>query len=113
MPDLQSTAGHGAGVTTLDPDTLLEVRNLKKYFPVEQGLLRRKIGEVKAVDDVSFSVRKGETVGLVGESGCGKTTAGRTIIRLLEPTGGRVLFRSNVPGLRRSRGPAEPRQGVA
>ena len=73
---------------------LLEVRNLKKYFPVEGGILRRKVGEVKAVDDVSFVVREGETLGLVGESGCGKTTAGRTILRLEEPTGGRVLFRS-------------------
>ena len=73
---------------------LLEVRNLKKYFPVEGGILRRKVGEVKAVDDVSFTVREGETLGLVGESGCGKTTVGRTILRLEEPTAGQALFRS-------------------
>ena len=73
---------------------LLEVRNLKKYFPVEGGILRRKVGEVKAVDDVSFVVREGETLGLVGESGCGKTTVGRTILRLEEPTAGQALFRS-------------------
>ena len=73
---------------------LLEVTHLKKYFPVEGGILRRKVGEVKAVDDVSFAVREGETLGLVGESGCGKTTAGRTILRLEEPTAGQVLFRS-------------------
>ena len=73
---------------------LLEVKRLKKYFPVEGGILRRKVGEVKAVDDVSFVVREGETLGLVGESGCGKTTVGRTILRLEEPTAGQVLFRS-------------------
>ena len=73
---------------------LLEVKRLKKYFPVEGGILRRKVGEVKAVDDVSFVVREGETLGLLGESGCGKTTVGRTILRLEEPTAGQVLFRS-------------------
>ena len=73
---------------------LLEVKHLKKYFPVEGGILRRKVGEVKAVDDVSFMVREGETLGLVGESGCGKTTVGRSILRLEEPTAGQVLFRS-------------------
>ena len=74
---------------------LLEVKRLKKYFPVEGGILRRKVGEVKAVDDLSFMVREGETLGLVGESGCGKTTAGRTILRLEEPTSGQVMFRSD------------------
>ena len=63
-----------------DPSVLLEVRNLKKYFPIRKGLLRRIVGHVKAVDDVSFYIRKGETLGLVGESGCGKTTAARTAI---------------------------------
>jgi len=73
---------------------LLDVRNLKKYFPITAGFLRRVVGYVKAVDDISFFVREGETLGLVGESGCGKTTAGRTIIRLYEPTGGEVYFKT-------------------
>ena len=63
-------------------DTLLEVKVLKMYFPVTRGLMRRKIAEVKAVDDVSFHVKTGETLGLVGETGCGKTTTGRCISRL-------------------------------
>lgn len=69
---------------------LIEVRNLKQYFPVSDGLFSKKY--VKAVDDVSFYIEKGETLGLVGESGCGKTTAGRTILRLYEPTGGQILY---------------------
>jgi peptide/nickel transport system ATP-binding protein/oligopeptide transport system ATP-binding protein len=72
--------------------TLVEVRNLVKYFPVRAGLLQRIRGWVKAVDDISFTIREGETLGLVGESGCGKTTAGRTMLRLLEATSGSVLF---------------------
>ena len=72
---------------------LIEVRNLKKYFPITKGIFGRKVGAVKAVDDLSFNVYPNETIGLVGESGCGKTTAGRTLLRLLEPTGGEVLFR--------------------
>lgn len=79
-----------------DGNLLLDVRGLKKYFPIQKGLLRRVVGYVKAVDDVTFFVREGETLGLVGESGCGKTTAGRTIIRLYEPTGGEVFFKSRV-----------------
>lgn len=71
---------------------LLEVKNLKKYFPITKGILGRVAGQVKAVDDVSFTVNANETVGLVGESGCGKTTAGRTLLRLLEPTGGQAIF---------------------
>src|SRR5574341_2664649 len=73
-------------------DLLLEVQNLVKYFPVRAGLLQRVQGWVRAVDDVSFFVRRGETLGLVGESGCGKTTLGRTVLRLIEPTDGNVLF---------------------
>lgn len=73
---------------------LLDVKGLKKFFPIQAGLMRRTVGYVKAVDDISFYVREGETLGLVGESGCGKTTAGRTILRLYEPTAGRVLFKS-------------------
>lgn len=75
---------------------LLDVKALKKYFPIQAGLMRRTVGYVKAVDDVSFFVREGETLGLVGESGCGKTTAGRTIIRLYEPTGGQVFFKTRM-----------------
>jgi peptide/nickel transport system ATP-binding protein len=79
-------------------NTLLDVRGLKKYYPIQQGILRRVVGYVKAVDDVTFRLRVGETLGLVGESGCGKTTAGRTIMRLYEPSGGEVNFRSRVLG---------------
>src|SRR3990172_1631336 len=71
---------------------LLEVKYLRKYFPVRRGLVSRVVANVKAVDGVSFHIRPGETLGLVGESGCGKTTAGRTILRLVEPTGGEVFF---------------------
>ncbi|MBE1553321.1 ABC transporter ATP-binding protein [Sporosarcina limicola] len=73
-------------------ETLLQVRNLKKYFPVKAGILQRTVGHVKAVDDISFHVNKGETLGIVGESGCGKSTMGRSLIRLYEPTEGNVLF---------------------
>jgi oligopeptide/dipeptide ABC transporter ATP-binding protein len=72
--------------------TLLEVRNLVKYFPIKGGLLQRTVAQVKAVDDVSFAVKEGETLGLVGESGCGKTTIGRTILRLTPATKGTVAF---------------------
>lgn len=74
------------------PEILLDVKNLKKYFPIKRGLFSKTVGYVKAVDDVSFTINKGETLGLVGESGCGKTTIGRTILRLIEPTGGQVSF---------------------
>ena len=73
---------------------LLEVKNLKKYFPVRKGIFQRTVGQIKAVDDVNLYIKTGETVGLVGESGCGKTTAGRSILRLIEPTAGKILFRS-------------------
>lgn len=72
--------------------TLLEVKNLVKYFPIKGGLLQRTVAQVKAVDDVSFVVKEGETLGLVGESGCGKTTIGRTILRLTPATKGTVAF---------------------
>ncbi len=73
-------------------ESLLEVRDLKVHFPIREGLLSKTVGHVYAVDGVSFDVRRGETLGLVGESGCGKTTTGRGILRLVEPTAGKVLF---------------------
>ncbi len=74
---------------------LLEVKDLKMHFPIQRGLLRRVVGHVRAVDGVSFAIRQGETLGLVGESGCGKTTTGRLILRALKPTAGQILYRYN------------------
>jgi peptide/nickel transport system ATP-binding protein len=74
---------------------LLEVKNLKMHFPIQAGFFRKVVGHIKAVDGISFFIREGETLGLVGESGCGKTTAGRCILRAYEPTAGEVLFRQN------------------
>ena len=76
------------------PDTLLEVNNLKMYFPITQGLFARVKGYTKAADDVSLFIRKGETLGLVGESGCGKTTVGRCIVRAYTPTAGQILYKT-------------------
>lgn len=73
-------------------ENIIEVKHLKKYFPIRAGVIQKTVGYVKAVDDVTFDIKKGETLGLVGESGCGKTTVGRTIIRLLDKTEGNVLF---------------------
>ena len=92
-----------------DQPILLEVKNLKTWFPIRRGILQRTVGHVKAVDDVSFFVRRGETLGLVGESGCGKTTVGRTILRLIPNSGGSVrfdgrdVFAANALDLRRLR----------
>jgi len=76
-------------------EALVEVRNLKKYFPIRKGILSRIAGQVQAVDGISFAIEKGEILGLVGESGCGKTTAGRLIVKLIEPTAGEILFERN------------------
>jgi oligopeptide/dipeptide ABC transporter ATP-binding protein len=79
-------------MTAMQDDNLIQVKNLKMYFPITSGLFRRKVGEVKAVDDISFEVKKHETLGLVGESGCGKTTTGRCVLRLYRPTSGRIML---------------------
>src|SRR5690606_19126563 len=73
-------------------DALLVVRKLRKYFPIRKGFFQSHVGDVKAVDQVSFFLHRGETLGLVGESGCGKTTTGRTILRMEDPTSGDALF---------------------
>jgi peptide/nickel transport system ATP-binding protein len=80
--------------TTPNGQKLLEVNHLKKYFPIKKGFLRKTVGYVRAVDDVSFYVNEGETLGLVGESGCGKTTTARCILRAVDPSSGQVLFRT-------------------
>jgi oligopeptide transport system ATP-binding protein len=77
---------------TANDEVILKVKNLKKYFPIRRGVFRRQVGQVKAVDGISFEVHRGETLGVVGESGCGKTTTGRTIIRIYNATEGEVLF---------------------
>ena len=76
-----------------EKNVILRADNVKKYFPITSSFLKRHIGNVYAVDDVSIFVREGETFGLVGESGCGKTTLGRTILRAIEPTGGTCMFK--------------------
>jgi peptide/nickel transport system ATP-binding protein len=81
-----------SNTTIVEKENLLEIKNLKTYYPVKGGFFRRTIGNVKAVDNISFEIKKGETLGLVGESGCGKSTTGRTIIRLLNATEGEILF---------------------
>ncbi|MDT8306662.1 MAG: ATP-binding cassette domain-containing protein, partial [Anaerolineae bacterium] len=77
-------------------EPLVKVRNLKKYFPIYRGVFRRQVGAVRAVDGVTFDIYQGETLGLVGESGCGKSTTGRTILQLLGPTEGEVIFEDKV-----------------
>lgn len=88
----------------MSPDTLLQVNHLVKEFPIRRGIFfKKEIGSVKAVSDISFEIRKGETLGLVGESGCGKSTTARCVLRLLEPTSGEVLYQGQTEGS----GPAE------
>lgn len=79
---------------------LLEIKNLRKYFPIHGGIMNRVVNHLKAVEDVSFTIQRGETFGLVGESGCGKSTTGRTILQLAKPTGGEVLYKGqNLVGM--------------
>ncbi|HID61610.1 MAG TPA: ATP-binding cassette domain-containing protein, partial [Anaerolineae bacterium] len=80
--------------TPSNNQVLLEVKNLQKFFPIRKGFFKRVVGQVRAVDDVSFYINEGETLGLVGESGCGKTTTARCILRALDPTGGQILYRT-------------------
>src|SRR5512136_3339081 len=79
-------------------EMLLQVKDLKKHYPIERGIIKMVVGHVKAVDGVSFYIKEKETLGLVGESGCGKTTTGRCVLRAIEPTSGRVLFRDQQMG---------------
>jgi len=89
MSDANGSSNGANGATR--PEVLVKVEDLKKYFPIKRGVLRRTVGFVKAVDGITFDIYKGETLGLVGESGCGKSTAGRTILQLYEPTAGKVF----------------------
>ncbi|OGO30163.1 MAG: peptide ABC transporter ATP-binding protein [Chloroflexi bacterium RBG_16_56_11] len=87
-----------------NPGNVIEIKNLRMYFPITRGLLRRRVGEIKAVDDVSFAIKKNETLGLVGESGCGKTTTGRCILRLYKPTAGEIRFNgTDISGMNENR----------
>jgi peptide/nickel transport system ATP-binding protein len=89
---IHSTSNIGLRTSDIESTPILKVHNLKVYFPIKTNFFGKTISQFKAVDDVSFEIMKGETVGLVGESGCGKTTLGRTLIRLIEPTSGKILF---------------------
>src|ERR1700738_5541057 len=83
----------------MSADALLEVRDLRRYFPIRGGFCQRTVATVQAVDGISFEVRRGETLGIVGESGCGKSTTARLLIRLLEPDGGTVVFAGRAIGV--------------
>jgi peptide/nickel transport system ATP-binding protein len=97
MPEpVSQTEASSPQTATIEP--LLEVSNMKKYFPIKRGFLKRVVGHVKAVDDVSFYVNEGETLGLVGESGCGKTTTGRCIMRAIDASSGQIWFRDPTLG---------------
>jgi peptide/nickel transport system ATP-binding protein len=84
----------GIPADTLAQQRLLDVRKLKKFYPIKKGFLKKTVGYVKAVDEVDFFIDEGETLGLVGESGCGKTTTARCILRAVDPSGGQILFRN-------------------
>jgi oligopeptide transport system ATP-binding protein len=92
MKTAEMTVEKTIAQVTDEPDVLLEVHDLKKYFPITKGLLQRQVGAVRAVDGISFTIKEGETVGLVGESGSGKTVTGRTVLQIYEPTAGDVIF---------------------
>ena len=86
-----------------DPEALLEVRHLKKYFTIAKSFMGKPLQHLRAVDDVSFKLHPGETLGVVGESGCGKTTMGRTVLKLYQPTAGQIFFEGqDISGLNRS-----------
>jgi peptide/nickel transport system ATP-binding protein len=85
-------------ISSAVPGFLLEIKNLRKYFPIKRGFFSRTVGQIKAVDGVDFYIREGETLGLVGESGCGKTTTGRVLLRTVEPTAGDIWFRDKEMG---------------
>jgi peptide/nickel transport system ATP-binding protein len=93
------TSGEGTSRAGSNGRSLLEVKELRKFFPIRRGFLRRTVGQVRAVDDVSFSVRTGETLALVGESGCGKTTTARCILRAIHPSGGQILYHPKAGGV--------------
>ena len=96
MSESNTAAKGSTAPITYDPQYILMVNDLKKYFPIKGGMVSRTVGYVKAVDGVTFNLKRGSTMGLVGESGCGKTTTGRTMLRLYEPTGGKFTFDGDV-----------------
>lgn len=95
---VQGNQTNPSAVESSASEPLLEVTGLKKYFPIRRGFLRQVVGHVKAVDDVNFHVKEGETLSLVGESGCGKTTTGRCVLRAVDPTSGQIMYRDPVLG---------------